>query len=74
MSSMNKKEQIKITADYHKRAVRPEGLTMLVLLFQKVMFFDVVASTTLGPAAALHHPDPPHLTVKRKQDEVCGVT
>ena len=35
MSSMNKKEQLKTTTIYHERAIRPEGLTMLVLLLKK---------------------------------------
>jgi hypothetical protein len=44
------------------------------LLLKKVMLFVVVVSSTLDPVAVLHRPDPPRLMVKRKQDEVCGMT
>ena len=44
------------------------------VVVEKVMLFVVVVSSTLDPVAVLHRPDPPRLMVKRKQDEVCGMT
>ena len=74
MSSMNKKEQTKITANYHRWASRPEGLTLLALLLQKIVIFVAVASAALGSAAVFRRPDPPHFMVKIKQDDIFGMT